>query len=129
MRPLALSLVTALALVAAGCGSKSDEDQVKEVMGDYIAAAADGKGEEACKKLTPEAKRSFTAQTNISCEKGIEQISKTLTDAQRKKAKDLEFEARINGDRATVSYDKPAGSGRNTATLQKRDGDWLIASA
>lgn len=122
-------MVAALALIAAGCGSKSDEDQVKEVMGDYIAAAADGKGEEACGKLTPEAKRSFTAQTNISCEKGIEQISKTLTDAQRKKAKDLEFETRISGNTATATYDKPAGSGRNTATLQKRDGDWLIASA
>jgi len=128
MRALALSLATALALLAAGCASKSDEDQVKEVMGDYIAAAADGNGEEACKKVTPESKRAFTTQTKISCEKGIEQISKTLTDEQREKAKDLEFEAQVDGDRATAAYDKPAGPGKNIATLQKRDGDWLIAS-
>ncbi len=130
MRRVALSMVIAAALGAAGCGSKSDEEQVKEVVGDYIDLAADGNGAEACKKLSPEAERAFTAQANISCEQGIEQISKTLTDDQRKKAKEIdEFDVKIDGDKATVTYDKVSGSGRNTASLEKRDDEWLIASA
>ncbi len=129
MRRVVASLVMMLALGAAACGSKSDEDQVKEVVGDYITAAADGNGAEACTMLTPEAKRAFTDQSNISCEQGIEQISKTLNEDQREKAKELELDANVDGEKATVTYDKPSGSGKNTVRLEKRDGDWLIASA
>ncbi len=122
-------MVILAAVVPAGCGSESDEDQVKEVVGDYLAAAADGNGDEACEKLTPEAEREFTALANTTCERGIEQISKNLNEPQREKAKGLELDAKVDGEKATVTYAKSTGSGRSTVRLEKREGDWLIASS
>ena len=128
MRRLAATLIIAFSLGILGCG-KSDQDQVKDTLRGYIAAVADGNGDEACKKLAPQTKSALTSQTKVSCKQAVGQLAKTIPKDQRKQAKALDkFDVKVDGEKATATYDKPSGGGKNTAMLEKRGGDWLIVT-
>jgi hypothetical protein len=106
-----LWLVSAL-VVLAGCGGASDEDQVKDVAGQYAQAFADRDYASAC---------AVTTAPGPSCEDAL----RTLREAAGSDIKSTVKSVSVNGDRATAAF---AGE-PFPVPLEKRDGKWLVTIA
>lgn len=63
MRKLLSTAAIAAALLAAGCGSPSPEEQVANTANNYFQALGTGKFTTVCRMLTPESRRSFFAES------------------------------------------------------------------
>lgn len=101
----------ALALSACG-GSKSDEDNIKD-----LVKKVDDNPVALCDNATKE----LLAQ--LGGKAGCEQLAKTNKDTSKSKVSNV----KVNGDTATATVtDK---SGPSTVTFQKVDGDWKVKSS
>ena len=128
---LILSMLLASGLVACGGGggeTKSDEEQIREVMADFAAAALDEDFEKACSLMTSAAKQelleaaAFVGSEGGGCP-GVLKAALSLSDeAERKQLENYELTSvRIKGNTAAVE-DYTGESGR----LRKEGRTWLI---
>jgi hypothetical protein len=103
-------ILLAAAVLLVGCSEEdSDEAQVKAVVTDFLRDAADGRGTEACSRLTGDAVRyvgtiGAVAQTEASCPDAVETLSGLFASDEKEALKSATVK-RINlsGDRATIA--------------------------
>lgn len=120
MKRAVLVAITAAALAIAGCGGADDEEQIREVMHDYLTALGDGNGEVGCATLSEAAQRTYMAAASGGCEPGFAKFSDYTSEIDYDSL-DID-RVDITGDDAIVGFDGDTA----TVTLQ-RDGDgWLI---
>src|SRR5688572_19359395 len=116
---LALLSACLLALVAGGCGA-SDEEQVRERVGELSQALDDKDGKRACELLSPYAEAQYIAILGLfggesRCEKLLADLDRD--EEERASAKEIErAKVRIRGDVALV-----AGKGMESIGLRKID--------
>lgn len=119
----------ALSLALAGCGSKSDREQVTSVAHRYIAALASGNGDQACSLLTGEAQRRLArgpvGLNRIRCPEVVK-LAHSLLGADEiaalKKA-DVSL-ASLSGNAATVRTNTGGRTGE--IHLAKTAAGWLV---
>ena len=121
---LALLSACLLALVAGGCGA-SDEERVRESVGDLNRALDEKDGERACGLLSPYAEAQYTAILGLfggerRCAKLVADLERDADDRVSKG--ELErAKVRIRGDLALVS-----GKGMDAIGLRRIDGEWQV---
>ena len=152
MRASLIALTAALTLFAAGCGDdgpKKPTGEEAKVIAAYNAANTalrEGDFAKACAYHTVELVKRLIADTKTeNCQQAFATIRKNLEKANKDPAvrqaimSDGPDEARIDGNRALVKFDKPTGilkkafpetaDQTGTAELHKTaDGKWLIAT-
>jgi hypothetical protein len=104
--------IAAGALAVSACGSKSDEDQVKDVVkkvDDNPAALCDN------------ATKDLLAQ--LGGKSACVQLAQANKDSSKSKVSDV----KVSGDTATATVTDD--SGPSQVTFQKVDGDWKIKSS
>ena len=118
-----LVIAAVAALVIAGCGGGSDEDDVKDAVGAYFKAMGDGDGERACALMTPPSRRRLGGR---DCAEILSTSAKQLDDSDRKVMRDVDVgftTVTIHGDRAFMQ-DGPDDN--EPIRLEKVDGKWLV---
>ena len=129
-------LLTAAALVAAGCGGDDETSSPAGAVRAYNDAVADGDGERACGILDEAAQEELRQATQGdargSCQQIIDLLSAFYDDATKDRLRDAEVEAATEGDRAAARLRSPAGFGgpdrEQTIELRRVDGEWKIVS-
>jgi hypothetical protein len=120
------------ALALPGCGGGNNKSAAEKTVKDYLGSLADGDGEQACEKLTGDAKRQAVdyVASNVpelnatSCADALAKLSEQLGGDEASALKDAAVDSStITGDSATVRM-KGASS---TAELRKVDGTWYIS--
>jgi hypothetical protein len=110
--------VSALALVAAGCGvGSTDEGEVSATSSTYMSALADGDYALACEQLTEAARPAGDCAAAV--ETSVEGVSREAIDDDV----DGKMTIDVDGAEATVTLE----SGR-TLRLARVAGSWLISS-
>jgi hypothetical protein len=137
MRPLALALLAAAALVAAGCGSGSKPATPEEVVSTAVKALGKGDAPKVCDQLDAAGKRKLVAGLRkgpqglprivaTSCVDGIRQVIAKLPRTIRAElAKGNVEKAKITGNTATVLVSLTT----LRAELRKTGDKWLISGA
>lgn len=124
-----------LGVLAGGCGS--DDDQAAEAARDYLAAAVEGDGEQACDRLTVEGKtviadiaaNQLPELGTVDCAEVMQKLSEFTTEEQASAAR--ENIDQIDGedvtlDASTATVDAP---GANVPiTLEMEDGEWKVGA-
>jgi ketosteroid isomerase-like protein len=134
-----LLAAVALALAMSGCGAKSDEDKVRDVIGDVAAARADGDAERACERdyaivaEKPGEKPPPEAEAKEECVKALTAVlarAKRSVRSYREKVKAVEVEddearavVRASGTRA----DGSSFARDITYELVRRGDGWRVA--
>jgi ketosteroid isomerase-like protein len=139
-------LLAVAMLVGAGCNNeRSDADEVKAVVENFLDAAADGKGEEACSYLTGDAVRFVStvgaiAETEASCPDAVNALAGRYATDEKEALKGAKVkEVSVSGDRATIARQgiefNYQGESRlfpkattSPVTLTKTDAGWKIES-
>jgi limonene-1,2-epoxide hydrolase len=126
--------VLAAAIVFAACGDGgSDEQQIETSIKEYMAAFANGDGDEACDHLTDAARekmeRGLKAMVGeASCDalpKVVDQLEKLDRD-ELNKLHEVEVEGiKVTGDTATA-WPTYHGERADQATLRRVDGEWKL---
>lgn len=126
MRSFALAAVTS-ALLLAGCGETSDEDDVKQAFDDYFAAIKQKDGDKLCDSVvSPDA-------VKLSKDERAEEIQACKDDFSASEfddAPDLEAaevdKVTVKGDRATATVTATVNGRKERSEVQflKVDGDW-----
>jgi hypothetical protein len=106
-----------LAVALAGCGGKSDEQEVRDTANGFVGAVHAGDGKKACSLLTEESKPIYSQLGDIPCEQGVIQAAIP--------AGVKIYRVRITGDRATVGLRNRGGELRQL-TLKRRGGGWRV---
>lgn len=135
MRRAVTLLAIACAGVAAGCGGDDgggDDEQVRDVVRDYLTGLAAGNGDRACAQLTEEARKELVSEVTaafpdppeLSCEEAVVDLSQDIAPIDKRKFLNPEVtKVSVDGDRATVTV-----KGLDGPTTLARDGDdWRIA--
>jgi hypothetical protein len=144
----AATVAIAAALLVAGCGGSSDEQQIRDVYGSYSAAVRAGNTAKMCSLFVPRIRRDLPGGVAhlfegppehrrqppkfSSCAEAMHEILPLL------KARHPELgEITVQGDRATARllgrtwiFDRPdAGARPPEASFEKVSGEWkLVAS-
>ncbi len=143
------ALVVALAvgmLAGSGCTEReSEEAKVESVVTTFLADAADGRGDEACKALTGNAVRyvgtvGALAQTEPSCPDAVEKLSGLFATDEKRALKSADVKrVSVDDDRATIARDDivieyqgesrlfPRAQGAQVVLVKTDDG-WKIDS-
>jgi len=127
------ALLVAAATTACGRGDKASSPA--DAVRDYNSAVADGDGERACDRLTPEAQeelqQSTQGQARGSCEHVIGLLSAFYDDATKERLRDAKVAGSEQGDRGSARFTSPGlggPGGEQAYQLRKVDDDWKIAS-
>lgn len=143
----ALAVVLAVGMLAAsGCTERdSEEAEVESVLTTFLADAADGRGDEACRVLTGNAVRYVAtvgalAQTEASCPEAVETLSGLFAADEKEALKSADVKrVSVDGDRATIAREDieleyqgesrlfPRAPGAQVVLLKTDDG-WKIDS-
>lgn len=148
-RPGALVLVLVLAvgiLAGSGCNEReSEEAKVESVLTSFLADAADGNGDEACKALTGNAVRYVAtvgalAQDEASCPDAVETLSGLFAADEKAALKSADVKrVSVDDDRATIAREDivieyqgesrlfPRAPGAQVVLVKSDDG-WKIDS-
>lgn len=131
-RPWALALaVLGVATSLAACG-KSDQDQIKDAVRNYIQAVLDDDGRAACNLLTADAAKAFVdkvkAQLKTSdCATAFKTEAGTLNEEEKAVYRSAVLKGvTINSDKAIVTVQFTGAS--KDISLQKVNGDWRIST-
>jgi hypothetical protein len=143
--PLAVVLAVGM-LAGAGCTEReSEEAKVESVLTTFLADAADGKGDEACKALTGNAVRYVAtvgalARDEASCPDAVETLSGLFAADEKEALKSADVRrVSVQDDRATIAREDIAleyqGESRlfprapgAQVVLVKTDDGWKIDS-
>jgi hypothetical protein len=132
MRRTAVTACALAASLSAGaCGSgPSDQQQIKSLVSEYVAAFAAHDGGKACSLLTPEAQRRIQAAAGIlrgkDCGQTLTTVSRMPTGQAAKGLSTYRAgKIVIDGNEAGVII-VPAAPGAKPTRLRKIDGKWLI---
>jgi hypothetical protein len=106
-----------LASALAGCGGKSDEQQVRDTATEFVDAVHAGNGEKACSLLTEESKPVYTQLGDIPCSQGV------LRAALPRGLKVVKVQ--LTGGRATIGFRGPEGELRSLVVKHVADG-WRV---
>lgn len=105
-------LLAAAILMGIGCSKEeTDEAKVASVVKQFLADAADGRGDEACAALTGDAVRyvstvGVVAQTEASCPEAVSTLSGLLAADEKKALKTASVkEVSVSGDQATIAHE------------------------
>ena len=132
-------LACGAAVAITGCGAKSDEDKVRDVLGDVAAARADGDAERACERdyaivaEKPGEKPPPEAEAREECVealKGVLARSKRSVRSYTEKVKEVEVEDREARAvvRATGTRSDGSAFARDiTYELVRRGDGWRVA--
>ena len=140
-------ILLAAAMLLAGCSDDedSDEAQVKTVVTDFLEDAADGRGSEACSKLTGDAVRYVStvgavAQAEASCPDAVQTLSGQFATDEKQALKSATVKkVNLSGNSATIAredieikyqgqshlFPRPSNS---PVILIKTDTGWKIES-
>lgn len=113
-RPLVLLACAVVLASIAGCGTKSDEREVREVTERFYAAIDDEDGKLACEQLSQDTAEEVEASAKQPCEKAI--LDEDLS----------------GGEVASVAVftgEASADAGGETVFLDKGDDGWHISAA
>ena len=137
----AASCALALVALAAGCGGDggeeddqgSDSKRVIAAVIDYAHAFGRGDGEKACSLLTPAGrdrleKRVSSLVGGLDCPQAVERVAEVAGPNVTGPFREAEAAgANVTGDSATATL---TAAGHTTeVTLEKVDGEWLLARA
>lgn len=135
MRPLSLTLIAVLALVAAGCGGAKKEATPEDVVKTAVIALGKGDAEAVCGQLNGDAKRKLVAGlrtgpqglpkiVSTNCVDGITKVfAKLPAPIRAQLVKGQVDKATITGDTAKVRVSLTT----LRTELARTDGKWLIS--
>lgn len=129
-RRIAIAGVLAGLLALVGCGSGSDEAQIKSTAMSYLTAFADGDGERACTYLTTEqqnetARRASVPETPEGCAATLDELSKVIPKDVAEGFRRVEIvEIAIDGTQASVTFEHAPGVATG---FSKEGGRWLVS--
>ena len=115
MRSIVACVVLAVAL--AGCGGKSDDQQVRDTAKEFVDAVHAGNGEKACSLLTEESKPVYSQLGDIPCSQGV--LRAALPRGLRI------YRVKLTGRRATVVLRGTQGELRTLVLKHVADG-WRV---
>jgi hypothetical protein len=122
----------AVALLLAGCGGDSDEDQVRSTIETYVEAFVAGDGKRGCELMTEETRNEFVNKVAAltrtgDCARSLRVLRTLAGDATAKALEGADIEdIEIDGQTATATL--VAGGNRSPSKLAKVDGKWLISA-
>ena len=119
-----------IGVAAAGCGGPSDQEQVRNLIGDYLTAFSKNDGAKVCSLLTANAQRDVQKGAGLIRGKDCAETMTTLSKISSEAAPGLLklFHAGkvvVDGNEAGVII-QPAAPGTKPTKLVKVDGKWLI---
>lgn len=129
-RALSLAAATAVAASAASCGGPSDQEQIKGLVGEYVAAFAAKDGAKVCSLLTPQAQRKVQDAAGMlrgrNCAATLTLIARMPTgDAARAVRRFHAGKIVVDGNEAGVMIE-PSTPGTKPTRLVKVNGKWLF---
>jgi outer membrane murein-binding lipoprotein Lpp len=133
-RALPIVLLVPLALLVAGCGSKSDKDQVRSTVQTYIDGLASKNGKKVCDQLAPSVQTLVKQRSSTKdCATAINKFEASSTGRAVapafNTAKIKEVTAKGSTASATLNLQIPGGSATNTTIpLEKVNGKWKITA-
>lgn len=119
-----------MALGAAGCGGKSDEDKARDTAEQYFKALGDGDGAKACGLLTKNAQAKAAAARGGSCARALTLDTGTpLGRALADQFKKVEVgKVKVNGSNADATLKANGRTAQKPLREVKEDGDWKVAA-
>ena len=128
MRRLVLVLALLVSLTAGACGSDddggTDEEQVRAVYRDYLAAIADGDAEAACGLLTEDSQQRVATEFE-SCEAALASTA-DFGEKGRASGEVRLTDLDVSGDEATAQARHPYGN--EPLLFEQADGEWRLRS-
>ena len=133
----ALALLAIVCATGAGCGGDDGpdaEEQVRDVVREYLKALAEGRGERACGYLTEAARRQvveavtavFPESGTVSCEEAIAEIALDTAAERKRVLLNPEIErVSVDGERATANVRDL----REPLRLERLGDDWRVDDA
>lgn len=139
-----LALGLAAAVVLAGCGGSSEEEQASDAVRGLLTALADGDGSQACSLMTGDFQRRILEWPDLSGKTCVEAASAAIVVGPDERDRiDARARVEVTGDNATVLLE---GWGRDVDIanvseagnpwhwdgnfeLSQVDGDWLVSDA
>lgn len=135
MKAASCALVALVVLAAAGCGgggSKgSDQQQVTTAVTDFAHAFGKGDGKTACSLLTPAARNAFVSRISTlvgtrDCAQAIGKLPSVAGPNVTGPFQTAKVDSvKVNGNSASARLTAAGHSA--PVTLQKQDGNWLLA--
>jgi hypothetical protein len=125
-RAITMLLALTLSAAAIGCGSESDEDQVRGTVEDFAAANVDKDWSGACALMTEQARKGLAAAGaalgGTGCAGVLKAaISQLPADRVKKEFEDLKIkDIKVDGDEATVTV-----NGEKTKMVKEGE-TWLL---
>lgn len=123
-------VLAGLVLAGAGCGSStsggSDEDQIRDLVGQSASYLADNEYGNYCELLSPAAIEEIESTDGFedaSCEGIMAFAGSMVSDSDIDGMNDPES-IEVDGETATISY--PSGSELEDFIVEKVDGEWMI---
>ena len=130
LRPLASVLAALVISGTVGCGGPSDQDQIKQLVKEYVTAFAAEDGAKVCSLLTPESQRRIQASAGLlrgrTCAETLKTVAQMSTKASPEQVK--AFHAGrivVDGNEAGVVIE-PSNPGTKPTRLVKLNGKWLF---
>jgi hypothetical protein len=123
--------IVMIALLAAGCGGGSAQDDVRSAWEEASHAAAGGDASHFCSLVTAEGKRTIVTRAKLSCEDGVRLLSSQLSSSDKAAIRGAKItQVEVHGDDATVTYAVSPALTKvgftGVTRLQKVDGRWLL---
>ena len=130
LRSIVAALAALVIIGAAGCGGPSDQDQIKQLVTEYVTAFAAEDGAKVCSLLTPASQRRIQASAGLlrgrTCAETLKTVAQMSTKASPEQVK--AFHAGrivVDGNEAGVVIE-PSSPGTKPTRLVKVDGKWLF---
>jgi hypothetical protein len=131
---LALALSALAAVLVAGCGAKSDKDQVTDTVQSYIDGLGSKDGKKVCDQLAGSVQSQVKSRASTKdCATAINRFESSNTGRavapSFKTAKINEVNVKGSTASATLSLQVPgSGATPTTIPLEKQGGSWKITS-
>lgn len=124
-RPAATILLALACATAAGCGVRSDQQQVRDVTLDYLHAIGARDLKKVCSLLTPAAQKHVGDGDAARCPRGAASVEEAIDAQTRETYREAQIRSIvIRGETATIQMS--FGKSSSSATLQKVAGKWRL---